>query len=398
MSHEQDRVFRLEATTVVRPPGFDDLSWDYGTAWFRATSLPGAAVAEWITSGVVELDNRELGLTIAETASYERLPAQTDYDRPPLHWPYTRVTFAQAQGSWTRPETGRFLVAPKAPSFPSYDMAAEVFFHGQRLPNSSHHSDLVTLRFADTSARLARFEFSLSAVDVLVEGDRAAGCRVEFVADDFARSQLADRRGRVTFDLLTGVPREWWAVASHGYQWLDYRHVSPYGRPNLAGVELPVDELDAADELAAIVLNGEGVTSEFKRQLPASRDERRKVARTVAAFANGEGGVILFGVDSDEVSVVGVGGPLPAARDQLNNIVTDIVTPRPQVEVRAYETDGRLVVGLHVGPGVEPLYGVDPANPRYYVRRGASTLPAKPDDVAAVVRARPPREGVVSPY
>lgn len=398
LSREHEEVFRLEVTTASSPPGFTDASWDYGTTWFTAASLPGATAAEWITSGVVQLDGRTFGLNIAETASYERLPAHIDHDRPPLHWPYTRVTFAQAQGHWNRPDTGRFLVAPDAPSFPSYDMAAEVFFHGQRLPNSFHHSDLVTIRFIDTSARLARFAFALSALDVYIEGDRAAGCRVEFVADDASWSQLADRSGRATFDLPTGIPREWWAVVSRGYQWLDYRHISPYGRPNLTGVELPSDELDPADELAAIMLNGEGATTEFKRQLPASRDERRKVARTVAAFANGDGGVILFGIDSDEVTIVGIRSLLPAARDQLNNIVTDIVTPRPQVEVRAYEADGHLVIGLHVGPGIEPLYGVDPANPRYYVRRGASTFPARPDDVAAAVRSRTPAQVPTSPY
>lgn len=60
-------------------------------------------------------------------------------------------------------------------------------------------------------------------------------------------------------------------------------------------VEIPEDP---ESQVQALLSQGEGMQVEFKRQLPEdSPGSKRTVFEIVAAFANGHGGSIVFGVD-----------------------------------------------------------------------------------------------------
>lgn len=96
---------------------------------------------------------------------------------------------------------------------------------------------------------------------------------------------------------------------------------------------------------------------------------KRTVFKTVAAFANGHGGSVVFGVEKDEATVCGLHGTdLIAARDRLTQLARSIVTPAPEVEVRAHELDGKTLLVLTVSRGTDPPYGI--------------TLPGKKDKSA----------------
>ena len=50
------------------------------------------------------------------------------------------------------------------------------------------------------------------------------------------------------------------------------------------------------------ITNGESTILEFKRECP---EDNKKFLKTVSAFANGNGGTIIFGVDDDS-NIVGL--------------------------------------------------------------------------------------------
>jgi hypothetical protein len=75
------------------------------------------------------------------------------------------------------------------------------------------------------------------------------------------------------------------------------------------------------DELLRRIADGEGARQEFKRGLPGSD----KVARTLAAFANSKGGLLLIGVE-DGGQVVGVPAPEEACAE-LQEIAATHVDP-----------------------------------------------------------------------
>ena len=171
------------------------------------------------------------------------------------------------------------------------------------------------------------------------------------------------------------MPPGAWVVLKRGSQWIDRKFINyPNAMNPDPGVEIAVEPMT---EVMALVTGGEGATVEFKSVLPESGSElRERVCWTVAAFANGDGGHILFGID-DDGHVVGVDEvDAQESCDTVARFISSIVTPVPGftvhgVKVETPEQGSELVLVVAVEAGNQPPYGVNPANPRYYIRRGA---------------------------
>jgi ATP-dependent DNA helicase RecG len=107
------------------------------------------------------------------------------------------------------------------------------------------------------------------------------------------------------------------------------------------------------------------------------------LGRTMCAFLNGPGGVIMIGV-SPEGEVVGVDEPdqfIEAARDELAVSVQPLA-PWSFNVVRDGEHD---VVLAEVPSGPRPPYLWKNV---IFTRRGAATRPASPDEISAMIHAR----------
>ena len=96
-------------------------------------------------------------------------------------------------------------------------------------------------------------------------------------------------------------------------------------------------QIDPA-ELARSIAAGEGKRLEFKRGLPSAA----KVARTLCAFANTRGGLLLVGVgDRGEL----VGAPRPReTMERLREVARERVEPAVAVQVGATLLAGRRIV------------------------------------------------------
>lgn len=94
----------------------------------------------------------------------------------------------------------------------------------------------------------------------------------------------------------------------------------------------------------------------------------------------------------------GLGGIDPLAeRGRLTQLARSIVTPAPDVEVRAYKLDGKPLLVLTVQRGTDPPYGITLPGKKdkpveFYVRRYATTFPARPEEIrnAVLAAATPP--------
>jgi predicted HTH transcriptional regulator len=139
-----------------------------------------------------------------------------------------------------------------------------------------------------------------------------------------------------------------------------------------------------------LISGGEGLTTEFKQQLPAT--DPRVVMKTIAAFANRDGGVILFGV-TDEGQPVGLGGDNSRRDiDRLTSLINDWIRPRVEVHLSEVTIGAARLILLAVAPGMNPPYGVETNSKRitYYIRVGATSTPASPEDIQTLVRGRLP--------
>jgi ATP-dependent DNA helicase RecG len=145
--------------------------------------------------------------------------------------------------------------------------------------------------------------------------------------------------------------------------------------------------------IGALIAGGEGAMTEFKRQLPEDTDDsKRTMLKTVVAFANGQGGSIVFGIADDEATVCGVDDvSLITARDRLGQLVATRITPIPVIEVNPHEVEGKTVLVMSVESGSNPPYALlHRGRTEYFVRRDATTFPARPEDVRASVLASAP--------
>ena len=110
-------------------------------------------------------------------------------------------------------------------------------------------------------------------------------------------------------------------------------------------------------KLTEILRQTEGKNLEFKRDLSSPTG----FLRTVVAFANTTGGVILIGVEDRTRHIRGVSDPLDL-EERVVNLISDSIKPRllPDVELLSYRNT--QVVAVEVFPS--------PARPHYLTRDG----------------------------
>ena len=118
----------------------------------------------------------------------------------------------------------------------------------------------------------------------------------------------------------------------------------------------------------------------------------RRTLKTVAAFANGSGGTILFGVNRDEMTVIGVpDNDKPGTRDHLAALIRQRVIPKPVYKMDWVLLDDKPVLVLRIEPSgsFQHVLLIEQDRPELYVRRQASTYFAWPADVGSTsVRPR----------
>lgn len=137
------------------------------------------------------------------------------------------------------------------------------------------------------------------------------------------------------------------------------------------------------EELQALIAQGEGQQLEFKRSLA----ELETAVRTLAAFANTEGGTVLFGVRGSG-EIVGVEAS-QASKEQLVNKVTASTDPVLYPSVELVKVNGKTVIVVTVAESENKPHL---AGGRAYKRVGATTVQLRRDEYERLIltRRQPP--------
>jgi len=123
------------------------------------------------------------------------------------------------------------------------------------------------------------------------------------------------------------------------------------------------------------------MTLEFKSKLDEGvSKEKDGFLRTVVAFANTKGGIILLGVDNDG-QVVGLDPN--DTKDTVVNKIEDNVSPIPYCEVIPQVQEGKQILVIRVRENATKPCAlmVNKNKPQYHVRRDGSNRLAKPEDI-----------------
>jgi len=139
-------------------------------------------------------------------------------------------------------------------------------------------------------------------------------------------------------------------------------------------------------DLQSCMNRGEGMRLEFKRRLPSEE----RAARTLCAFANTRGGLLLVGI-TDRGRVHGVHRP-EEVRATLERISRQWIVPELALELQVLEVEGPSVVACSVPWSKRrPHVLLLPDGERQVlVRVGASNRPADGPTLRALQSARRP--------
>jgi hypothetical protein len=312
-------------------------------------------------------------------ALYQRFPSHRPWRSVTVPWPVSEWTVSRAD-SQVHSQTG--LLIGDGPSFLNVDAAFASFMFG-----SASGADTIS-QFPLWRVNVVHPEAYLHRVTVLpdglvidVRGSAASGSVVQLSSPNSDATRRVGRRRRIQFSRPEGVADQSLLVLRRNDEPLDYRYLT-YSPGSLADQSVVWEQPELSLQL--LISSGEGEQIEFKSQLPKdnSGESRRTMLKTVAAFASGRGGTILFGV-SDDGTIAGLDpADVDAQRDRLVHMIRDLISPEPTYTIRTHEVDDRVVLALEIQRGTRGAYAVFPNKPEFYVRRGATTYRARVEEIA----------------
>ena len=122
-----------------------------------------------------------------------------------------------------------------------------------------------------------------------------------------------------------------------------------------------------------LLVRNEGKTLEFKQDLSSPQN----ILKTITAFANTAGGIILIGIEDNTKAVRGIENPL-AEEERLSSIIADSILPRLIPDVMIINWKGQTLLAVEVFlSGSRPHYLSDKGlESGVYVRVGSTNRTA----------------------
>lgn len=101
-------------------------------------------------------------------------------------------------------------------------------------------------------------------------------------------------------------------------------------------------------DLERDIRKGESSDLEFKSSLPA---EDKKVLKTFVAFANGEGGRVVFGVEDTTGKIVGISNECSnRLQDSITDMISNSCYPQLLPLFTWVNVDGKVLLVVEIAP------------------------------------------------
>ena len=113
---------------------------------------------------------------------------------------------------------------------------------------------------------------------------------------------------------------------------------------------------------------------EFKVNL--EKEKPKSWLKSVSAFANTKGGIIIFGVDDKTREEKGIKDVVKAT-EKISELINDRIEPLPRYELNYFEEDGKAFIELEIGDGpITPYYYVSDGRKEAFIRSGNQSIQA----------------------
>ena len=127
-----------------------------------------------------------------------------------------------------------------------------------------------------------------------------------------------------------------------------------------------------------------GETTEYEKKVGLEEKKPKSWCKTVSAFANGEGGAIIWGVD-DQDNIVGLLNPQKAS-EIVSEQIKSRLDPIPDFSLEIQNIEDKPIVIANIKSGVEtPYYYIGDGNRVAYHRVGNQSVPAEAQKLKELV-------------
>lgn len=140
-------------------------------------------------------------------------------------------------------------------------------------------------------------------------------------------------------------------------------------------------------KISELIQQPEGRTIEFKESLPKKSD----LNKTVVAFANDAGGVLILGIKDKPRKVVGVSeNDLIELEEQVSSLIHDSCKPSILPDISFQNIDGRYIIVILIAKGSTPPYYLKSKGQKNgtYIRVGSSNRKATSEILEELYRKR----------
>ena len=404
-------AFQVARLILGAPPA----SWSrytYDTVLFLAGSETGTVISDWLSKGEVTFHDQRYPLpSLQTTATFERRPSHTSHGLFTLLKPYTfyRVDFNNAFSTAVG-----VLAAEDAPFFLSLQEAERSLLYDRKSTDIRSANDQlpslgITLYLEQDEAWLEHIYFSSSVLKITLDGTNVSGVRLKVTGTGVQDYDDHPVERTISLSAPDGPPDIIKIALLKGNTWLDYFYDdrrSSYNAFIPRHTNVVFDYQEPGEEIMRLIESGEGKTIEFKSE---ESGDTVKWTKTLVAFANTDGGYILFGV-SDESRVVGLskelakhGGSLEKFRDGLTDTIVNTVIPIPPYEfLPPIKIDGKDVLAIKVISSDQAHSLFFEKAHHFYIRRDATTRDANNFEIQELVRLKDmrrmkPQSGILTP-
>lgn len=366
--------------------------YDYGRLVFLSDTLDGARLSDWLSKSRGEVAGFSFHLP--------ELRSHVDWMRHTSHFrssgifrkpePNTCYLLRAAQDRFESNNANSPLVKDRCPSFPDNDTAIyKLLYDLDRQAGQDMLRDvIITIRVTHSDAWIDHVTLRPGGVSVTVCGSNVADSRLVIGGKGKGFDAKLISPGTFDYEIPDGLPNRLWMILSRGDRWLDSRDLDISRIPSLTWGNVTFGPGSVCEQIKEWIHQGENNHVEFKEQLPLNED---KFLKTVAAFANGTGGVILLGVVNGTGEVKGIKDEIGPYKDGITDRIRRKVIPDTVIHIEHCEIDGALVVAVIVEEGEGAPYGLTNGpdkTPSFYVRRNATTFTATQAEIRALARKK----------
>lgn len=353
--------------------------YEYGQVLFLRGDISGDELSSWLQQKEGCLNDTLFKLPINDQVSINHLPSNLSYGCITLDVPSLRYTMsltAQDEADRRRP-----LIAEACPYFPNFQAAVLDLLY-QYTDSDTASPEPVIIVWPHRDAYFSAISVQPLAMIIQVEGTLHTPVTLHVYGrqPSLHHMEQVSIFGRYEVPFLNGVPKEVHAVLSRGSSLLDLKFI----HSSLDGVE----DLQDPSSLQALIAQGESVKLEFKKESPERHD---KWVKTVVAFANRDGGVLIFGVDPETGHPVGVPEDVNQFETNVSNQISTRINPGINAEVHTVQVQGTALVVVRVPSGPKKPYSLVTKNKetgvsrKYYYRMGSTSFEADPEHIRLAV-------------